>query len=121
MNFRLRNVPLLSRVGADRADHLRTDVDAAVAGWGDAVLLRVDDRNQVLVVDERVLLAPAADLGDTPPPDAVFLGRIADGRHVWAPRWRPRGMRRPARSTRVAPGFRSTMSAPSWWRARWPC
>ncbi|MGB2921148.1 MAG: NAD(+) diphosphatase, partial [Mycobacterium sp.] len=30
--FRLRNIPLLSRVGADRADALRTDVDAAVAG-----------------------------------------------------------------------------------------
>jgi len=84
--FRLRNVPLLSRVGADRADHLRTDTDAAVAGWSEAALLRVDDRNQVLVVDERVVLAPAAELGDVPPPDAVFLGRIADGRHVWAVR-----------------------------------
>ena len=35
-DFQLRNVPLLSRVGADRADVLRTDVDAAVAGWDDA-------------------------------------------------------------------------------------
>ena len=42
MSFRLRNAPLLSRVGADRADHLRTDIDAAVAGWPDALLLRVD-------------------------------------------------------------------------------
>ena len=32
-DFALRNVPLLSRVGADRADVLRTDVEAAVAGW----------------------------------------------------------------------------------------
>jgi len=86
VSFRLRNVPLLSRVGADRADHLRTDVNAAVAGWGEAALLRVDDRNQVLVVDQRVVLAPATELGDVPPPDAVFLGRIADGRHVWAVR-----------------------------------
>ncbi|HTY26528.1 MAG TPA: NAD(+) diphosphatase, partial [Mycobacterium sp.] len=38
--FRLRNTPLLSRVGADRADHLRTDIDAATAGWADALLLR---------------------------------------------------------------------------------
>ena len=41
-SFQLRNVPLLSRVGADRADALRTDIDAAVAGWADALLLRVD-------------------------------------------------------------------------------
>ena len=27
-DFTLRNVPLLSRIGADRADVLRTDVDA---------------------------------------------------------------------------------------------
>ena len=49
MDFQLRGVPLLSRVGADRADQVRTDVDAAIAGWADAALLRVDSRNQVLV------------------------------------------------------------------------
>ena len=38
--FQLRNVPLLSRVGADRSDHLRTDIDAAIAGWADAAVLR---------------------------------------------------------------------------------
>ena len=91
MSFRLRNVPLLSRVGADRADHLRTDIDAAVAGWPDAVLLRVDHRNQVLVVDEQVVLSPAIDFAAAPPADAVFLGRVEDGRvedgrHVWAVR-----------------------------------
>lgn len=86
MSFQLRNVPSLSRVGADRADHLRTDVDAAIAGWDDALLLRVDDRNQVLFADERVVLGPAATFADEPPADAVFLGRIADGRHVWAVR-----------------------------------
>lgn len=86
MTFRLRNVPLLSRVGADRADHLRTDVDAAVAGWADAVLLRVDDRNQVLVIDERVVLTPAGELADKPPGGAVFLGLLPDGRPAWAVR-----------------------------------
>jgi len=86
VSFQLRNVPALSRVGADRADHLRTDVDAAIAGWNDALLLRVDDRNQVLFTGERVVLGPAAAFADTPPADAVFLGRIADGRHVWAAR-----------------------------------
>jgi NAD+ diphosphatase len=84
--FALRNVPLLSRVGADRADHLRTDVDAAIAGWADALLLRVDSRNQVLIADGRVVLGKASALGDKPPDHAVFLGRMPDGRHVWAVR-----------------------------------
>jgi len=51
--FRLRNVPLLSRIGADRADELRTDIDAATAGWSEAALLRVDHRNQVLIAGAR--------------------------------------------------------------------
>jgi NAD+ diphosphatase len=84
--FALRNVPLLSRVGADRADTLRTDVDAALAGWPDALLLRVDNRNQVLISAGRVVLDSAAALGDHPPEHAVFLGRLTDGRHVWAVR-----------------------------------
>src|ERR1700742_4072534 len=82
--FELRNVPLLSRVGADRADALRTDVDAAVAGWPDALLLRVDRRNQVLISGRQVVLGNAPKMGDKPPENAVFLGRLADGRHVWA-------------------------------------
>ena len=84
MDFQLRNVPVLSRVGADRADQLRTDVDAATAGWTEAALLRVDSRNQVLVANGRVVLGAAAALADKPPPEAVFLGRIEGGRHVWA-------------------------------------
>jgi NAD+ diphosphatase len=83
-DFALRNVPLLSRVGADRADVLRTDVEAAVAGWRDALVLRVDRRNQVLISGGRVVLGQAAKLSDKPSEHAVFLGRIADGRHVWA-------------------------------------
>lgn len=86
MAFHLRNVPLLSRVGADRADVVRTDIDAAIAGWADAALLRVDHRNQVVVADGRVVLTSAAKLGDKPPVDAVFLGKLPDGRHVWAMR-----------------------------------
>jgi NAD+ diphosphatase len=86
MDFQLRNVPLLSRIGADRADKVRTDIDAATAGWSDAALLRVDSRNQVLIADGRVVLGSAGELGDKPPADAVFLGRIEDGRHVWAVR-----------------------------------
>jgi NAD+ diphosphatase len=82
-DFQLRSVPLLSRVGADRADQLRTDVEAATAGWADAALLRVDSRNQVLAADGRVVLGAAAEVGDKPPSEAVFLGRLEDGRHVW--------------------------------------
>lgn len=86
VTFRLRNVPLLSRVGADRADHLRTDIDAATAGWADALLLRVDARNQVLISGGQVVLGPAGALADTPPANAVFLGKLENGRHVWAVR-----------------------------------
>ena len=86
-NFRLRNVPLLSRVGADRADALRTDVDAAIAGWSEALLLRVDQRNQVLIAGGQVVLDKASSLGSEAPPEhAVFLGRLDDGRHVWGVR-----------------------------------
>lgn len=85
-DFQLRSVPLLSRVGADRADQLRTDVEAATAGWADAALLRVDSRNQVLAANGRVVLGAAAEIGDKPPSEAVFLGRLEDGRHVWGVR-----------------------------------
>jgi NAD+ diphosphatase len=81
--FSLRNIPLLARVGADRADELRTDVDAALAGWPDAAVLRVDSRNQVLISDGQALLDDARGFGDEPPSGAVFLGRLPDGRHVW--------------------------------------
>ncbi len=83
-DFRLRNTPVLSRVGADRSDHLRTDIDAAIAGWSDAAVLRVDGRGQVLIAAGQVMLGETAALGATPPEDAVFLGRIEGGRHVWA-------------------------------------
>ena len=86
MDFQLRSVPLLSRIGADRADQVRTDVDAATAGWAEAALLRLDSRNQVLVAGGRVLLGSAKAFADKPPPDAVFLGRLEDGRDVWAVR-----------------------------------
>jgi NAD+ diphosphatase len=83
-HFELRNVPLLARVGADRADELRTDVDAALTGWPKAAVLRVDSRNRVMISGGRVVLEDAAALGDRPPQDAVFLGRTPDARHVWA-------------------------------------
>lgn len=86
MDFALQEVPVLSRVGVDRADQLRTDSTAAAAGWGEAALLRVDARNQVMIANGRVVLNRAIALADKPPPEAVFLGRLDDGRHVWAVR-----------------------------------
>jgi NAD+ diphosphatase len=48
------------------------------------LVLRVDRRNQVLIAGGQVVLGKAAKMGDKPPEHAVFLGRLADGRHVWA-------------------------------------
>src|SRR6201996_5886347 len=86
MDFQLHSVPLLSRIGADRADQVRTDVDAAAAGWADAALLRLDSRNQVMVAGGRVGLGSANAFADKPPSDAVFLGGLEDGRDIWAVR-----------------------------------
>ena len=86
MDFHLQHAPLLSRVGVDRAEALRDDAAALNAGWADAALLTVDARSQVLIADGRVLLTDASDLADAPPADAIFLGRLARGRHVWAVR-----------------------------------
>jgi NAD+ diphosphatase len=86
VDFALQRVPLLARTSIDRADRLRGDAAALAAGWPDAALLRVDSRNQVLVADGRVVFGAAGALADTPPPEAVFLGRFDDGRHVWAVR-----------------------------------
>jgi NAD+ diphosphatase len=44
----------------------------------------VDRRNQVLIAGGSVVLGKATGLGDAPPEQAVFLGRLDDGRHVWA-------------------------------------
>jgi NAD+ diphosphatase len=86
VDFQLQSVPLLSRTGADRADRVRTDIEAATAGWAEAALLRLDSRNQVLVANGRVVLGRAKTWASEPPPDAVFLGSVEDGRHVWAVR-----------------------------------
>jgi NAD+ diphosphatase len=86
VDFQLRSVPLLSRVGADRADQVRTDVEAATASWAEAALLRLDSRNQVLVTNGQVVLGKATTFADKAPADAVFLGCVDDGRHVWAVR-----------------------------------
>ncbi len=59
------------------------------------LVLRVDRRNQVLIAGGSVVLGKATGLGDSPPEQAVFLGRLADGRHVWAIRAGAGGARGP--------------------------
>ncbi|OHT88979.1 NAD(+) diphosphatase [Mycobacteroides saopaulense] len=86
MTFRLRNVPLLSRVGLDRADELRSNPDELIKGWAEAGLITLDVRGRVNIVDGQVVLEDAVRTGDRPPAHAVFLGRIKGGRHVWAVR-----------------------------------
>lgn len=86
MTFRLRNIPLLSRVGLDRADELRSNPEELAKGWGEAGLITLDVRGRVNIVDGQVVLEDAARVGDVPPEHAVFLGRIPGGRHVWAVR-----------------------------------
>lgn len=83
MTFRLRNVPLLSRTGMDRADDLRSSPDQLVKGWIEAVVVKVDSRGRVKIEDGSVVLDPAAEVAPTPPDEAVFLGRLSDGRHAW--------------------------------------
>lgn len=85
--FELFDVPTLSRTALDRAAELRRDADALRAGWGNAVLLRVDDRGRATATGHGLVLADAAALGPEPVPGAVFLG-LRDGRHVWAIRVR---------------------------------
>ena len=49
----------------------------------------------------QVVLGQAAKLGDKPPENAVFLGRMADGRHVWAIRAALEGPNDPHAETEV--------------------
>ena len=85
--FTLRNVPLLSRVGADRADELRTDVDAALAGLGGrpAAAGRPTQPGADLRRPRRSRQGRQA-LGDSPPSTRCSSAGCEDGRHVWAVR-----------------------------------
>jgi len=83
--FELSGTPLLSRTVVDRAEELRSDVDALRAGWAQARLLRVDRRGQVPVDGDAIVFGKAVELGPEPQPGAVFLG-VREDRHVWAVR-----------------------------------
>ncbi len=83
--FALGETPLLSRTVVERAEELRSDVDALRAGWATAKLLRIDRRGQAPVDGSVLVLADATELGPEPVSGAVFLG-VRDGLHVWAAR-----------------------------------
>lgn len=83
--FTLTETPLLSRAAVDRAEELRSDIDALRAGWADALLLRLNARGQTRIADGQLVFDGAAEIGPEPVPGAVFLG-LHGGRHVWAVR-----------------------------------
>ena len=105
-DFQLRNVPLLSRVGADRSDNLRTDIDAAVAGWADAAVLRVDSRGQVMIADGHVVLGDTAR-SRRQPARQCGVPRTHRGRSARVGDPRPAGATR----RRCAPTLRSSTCA----------
>lgn len=112
----------LSRVGADRADSVRTDVDAAIAGRAPvALLLRVDNRSQVLVIDAAGGADPAADFAEKPPAGGVPRPGWTTAEHIWAARRVGAAYRRPGPGHRAAPRRFEDAPAHSWWPMRWPC
>ncbi|MGV9792980.1 NAD(+) diphosphatase [Gordonia sp. NPDC003422] len=83
--FSLRQPPLLSRAGFDRADEIRDDPARMSAGWPSARVLLIDADGRYPVNDSGGLhWIPAADLADAPPGDAILLG-VAGG-DLWARR-----------------------------------
>ncbi len=83
--FTLPQPPLLSRATFDRADEIRDDSAALLAGWPSARVLLVDSTGRYPVADDGTLhWVDAQTLGAEPGPDAVFLGD--SGGHVWARR-----------------------------------
>lgn len=89
LDFQLDSDPVLSVAAPDRAAPLRRDDEALAAGWLEARVMRVDRRNRFAIEPDpggaaRILLEPAILYADELPPDAVFLGRTDDERHIWA-------------------------------------
>ena len=85
-DFSLDLPPLLARAAFDRADEVRDDPARMAAGWAGAGVLLIDADGRYPVTEAGGLhWLPAARLADSPPGDAVFLGR--DGsRDLWTRR-----------------------------------
>jgi NAD+ diphosphatase len=79
--FQLGKLPALSRSTVDRQETLRTDPERLVARWPDArvVLVSRETRTPVRADDISALSTrKAVTFGDTPPPEARFLGEWQD-------------------------------------------
>ncbi|NDK89507.1 NAD(+) diphosphatase [Gordonia desulfuricans] len=69
--------PLLSRASYDRADEIRDDPGRMVSGWSTARVLDIDGAGRYPINEDGSLAwAPATDIADAPPEDAVFLAHI---------------------------------------------
>ncbi len=78
--------PVLSRGTADRGEDVRV-AEHAESYWAGARVLVVDDDGRVAATrsagEVRLDYLQAREWGDTPPPDAVLLGRVGEVDH-WA-------------------------------------
>lgn len=83
--FQLAHPPRLSRSPLNRAEELRRDTAALVAGWSTARILDVDGRGRFRVDESGLVLTAAADISPEPSEDAVFLG-VHAGQHLWTRR-----------------------------------
>ncbi|WP_278314104.1 NAD(+) diphosphatase [Lolliginicoccus levis] len=98
----LAHTPLLSRAGLERAAWLRADSAALARGWAQALVLRMDEMNQVPIENGALQLAPGPSIAGAPPPGAVLIAVLDTGgaHHIWAVRdSTPSGKRADLRST----------------------
>jgi NAD+ diphosphatase len=86
--FEFEMPPMLSRAVYDRADEIRHDEQRLKAKWPEALLLQIDPSGRYPVGEDGLGWIMAVDVGDEPPPEAVFLGIHPDeGRDMWAMRF----------------------------------
>ncbi|GEE03946.1 putative NADH pyrophosphatase/NUDIX hydrolase [Gordonia spumicola] len=82
-SFEFHRPPMLARAEFDRGDEIRKSPERLVAGWADALVLRIDHQGRFAVTGDGAIAWEAA-VGERPPSDAVFIG--VDGVHRWAVR-----------------------------------
>ena len=79
---------MLSRAVYNRADEIRHDKQRLTEGWPHALLLQIDPSGRYPVGEDGLGWIMAVDVGDEPPPEAVFLGlHPEEGTDMWAMRF----------------------------------